>query len=522
MDTSGSIARFAAIFAGGTLISRALGLVRDMVIAALIPTVARDMFLFAFRLPNMLRDMFGEGAANAALIPVFASEKENSDPESYRQSIRAVLGAMVLLFAVITALGVAAMPYLPHALERLAPIAGGKTVSDEQVAQTILIAQWTFPYLFLIGVAVFAMGPLFVARRYGTPSWSPALLNVALIACAVLLHKQFENPAWALVIGVWVGGLAQLVAMFAAMYRHTGVLWPSFRLRAPAVSRVLLLLCPVIIGQAAGEVNKLVDNFFAYALEDGVVTALFYANRLVQLPLAVFGIAISVAILPGIAAAASRHEDDTVRRMLRTGFRQSFFLICPAMIGLIVMREPIVSVLFERGAFGSEDSARTAAAMAYYGAGLLAFAWVKVSVQGFYGQQKTVIPVAIASFSMLLNIILNFALVGPMGFRGLALATTISFTVNFILLFLLLCRQYGWLIDQATAKSLATVLASATAMGAILVAGQNLFARVQPNPTSLVEGTYLLAAVLLAALLYFGVAIILRLPELQSLLRRRG
>ena len=233
-----------------------------MVLGALIPAVSRDAFFFAFKLPNMLRDMLGEGATNAAFVPVFAESHEKDSPEAYRELISACMSAMLLIFGVLTLLGVLIMPYVPQMLT-LARVFTGSTPKDvATLHSTVRLLQGIFPYLFLIGMAVFAMAPLFIAKHYATPSWSPLLLNVALILSCLALRNYFEEPAWALVIGVWLGGLAQLVVMYAALFRKVGVIWPNFRLRHPGIRKVFWLLGPVIVGQATGEVNKLVDSFF--------------------------------------------------------------------------------------------------------------------------------------------------------------------------------------------------------------------------------------------------------------------
>jgi putative peptidoglycan lipid II flippase len=523
-DTQRQLSRFMAIFAGGTMISRVLGLARDVVTAAVIPTVFRDAFLFAFRLPNMLRDMLGEGATNAAFVPVLAEAREKGSEADFRALIGGLYSAMVLVLGLITVAGVLVMPALPWVLDLLRPLTGAEPKDAGQLATTIRLMQWTFPYLFFIGLAAFAMGPLFTVRHYGTPSWSPALLNVAIIVFALLLYRRMENPAWALVIGVWAGGIAQAAVLLRAMKRHTGVLWPSFHIGLPGVRRAGWLLLPIIFGQAAGEVNKLVDNFFAYSLEEGTVTALFYANRLVQLPLSIFGVAVSVAILPEIARAAARKETGAVRETLLHGYRQTLFLVLPAMCGLVVLREPIMRLLFERGEFSPEETAMGASALLYYGLGLLSFVWVKVSVQGFYAQQDTRTPVIISAASMLLNILLNCALVGPFGFRGLAFATTVSFTVNFALLYLFLNARVGTLWDRATADTAGRVIL-ATVAACALAYGVTRRIELHFGTAGLaVQALAVMLPVALAAAAYLGLARALRIGELDHLLGifRRG
>ena len=462
------LSKFAATFAGGTMISRVLGLARDIVIAALIPPVSRDAYIVAFRFPNMLRDLVGEGASNAAFIPVLSESLEKDGDAAFRELTSAIMSAALVLLGVISLLGVVFMPLIFHLMPALEFVTGKRTVSQEEVDLMESLTRWIFPYIFFIGMTVFAMGPLFIMKHYATPSWSPALLNVCLIAACFLLRDRFPDPAYALVVGVWLGGLAQLLVQYVALAKYTGVWIPNFHLRHPGIWVAGGLLVPVLLGQAAGEVNKLVDSLFAASLGDSSVTALFYANRLIQLPLSIFGLAISAAILPSISRAAARKDFAEVRETLEHGLRQSYFLICPALVTLILMAEPIVSLLFQRGHFDETDTAQTAAAVVFYAGGLLFFAWVKVAVAGFYAIKNTRTPVIVASLSMLLNIVLCFALVRPMGFRGLALATTVSYSVNFLLLYILLGRRFGPLWDREFLSVLFRVTVSGAAMGFIL------------------------------------------------------
>lgn len=524
-DTRRQVARFAAIFAGGTLASRALGLVRDVVLAATIPAPARDAFFFAFRLPNMLRDMLGEGATNAAFVPVFSASRETNDPAAYQRLVAACFSAMILLLFAVTVAGVGLMPLVPGALRLLQPFTGSAMPDPEQLAQVVRLLQWTFPYLFLIGVAVFATGPLFVARHYVTPSWSPVLLNVALIAAALGLRDWFPDPAWALVAGVWIGGVAQLAVLYVAMGRVTGVWLPSFALGHPGIRRVFWLLGPVLLGQAVGEVNKLVDSFFAIMLGAGVVSALFFANRLIQLPLSVFGIAISVAILPELSRARARGDQAALRQTLRDGLAQTAFLVLPPMAALLTLHEPLVRLIFQYGAFDAAQTAQTATALWYYAWGLLAFSWVKIAVQGFYAHQDTRTPVVIAAVSMGANILLNFALVGPMGFRGLALATTLSFTMNFLLLIAVLAKREPGLIDAALVRGIGRLLIATAAAAAVYTGAHAGCAALVPGDSPAARALLALAPLALGGAAYLGTCALLRAPEvriLAAILRRRA
>lgn len=515
------LSRFAAIFASGTMASRVLGLVRDVVFAHTIPSGPLGSFLFAFSLPNMLRDMLGEGAVNAALVPVFSKTRANEDIHAYRQSVAAVMSLMLLIFLIITIVGVLVMPFTPWLLSSLR-IFTGKALpqSDEELRVVVRLMQWTFPYLLFIGAAVFATAPLFVARRYSTPSWTPVLLNVTFIGCVYGLRTTFDNPAWALVIGVWLGGIAQFAVLWWDMYRHVGVILPSFRLRHSAVRQTILLLFPVIIGQAAGEVNKLVDRFFAMSLGEDKVLALYISNRLVQLPLSIFGIAVAVAILPALSHAFAKNDESKQQQIILYGLRQSFFLSAPAMAGLIALRTPIVRFLFERGEFGPTSTSQASAALLYASMGVVSFAWVKVMVQGFYARHDTRTPVLAATISMLLNVFLNMALVGPMGYLGLAFSTSISFTTNFIILFLIAYWRSNIKPDTVFFLCLGKITIATLALG---ISSGIVTTFVESRIGSIGIGTQGLAlgsGVLAGGTLFLAICFLLRVEELAFLIKR--
>lgn len=491
-QSSSQTSRFTAIFASGTLISRVLGLARDIMLVH-VPSAQREAFLVAFRFPNMLRDIVGEGAANAAFVPVFSETLEKRSQRAFREVVASAMGAMILLLTAITIAGVWLVPELLGRINALNPITGGVPHTPEQLALTASVGRWTFPYILFIGLAVFSMAALFTVRHYFTPSWAPALLNVAMIACWFAFGHSMAEPAYALVVGVWVGGITQFAVQYAAMGRYTGVWAPSFKLNKREVATIFALLGPIVIGQAAGEVNKVVDSVFAYKSGEGAVTWLYNSNRLVQLPLTIFGFATAAAVLPAASRAAARQDLGEVRDLLMQGLRQTFFLVAPAMIGLMVIGTPVVRLLFEYGQMADPmNTTNTATALAIYAGGLLSFAWVKVAVSGFYALKDTKTPVIISSGSMLLNIFLNAILVKPYGFKGLAFATSVSYTVNFALLYILLGYRYGRLWDRAFATSLIRMSAATAVMAAVALASYTGLLRV-------VDGGPIVGRIVLAA-----------------------
>ncbi len=498
------------------MFSRVLGLIRDLT-WVLIPTASVDAFIVAFRLPNMLRDLVGEGASNAAFVPVFSDTLETGSDDAFRELVSAAMSAMLILLAALTLLGVLVLPGLLGTLDLLDVFTQREEISQERIDLMTNLAIWTFPYIFLIGMAIFFMAPLYSIKHYFTPSWSPALLNIALIASCILLRNAFAEPAFALVIGVWIGGVAQLLAQYITLGKKAGIWYPNFRLGHPGIRTVLWLMLPVVFGQAAGEVNKLVDLLFAAGLpEEGTVRTLFFANRIVQLPLSVFGLATSVAILPTMSRFGARNDHDKIRETLLMGLRQSFFLIVPAMLGLIVMAEPIIRLIFERGFFEATDTSRTAAALTIYAAGLLSFAWVKVCVTGFYAVKDTRTPVIIASASMLFNILLNVVLIGPLGYKGLALATTISFTMNAVFLYLFLWHKFGRMYDAAFLQSLMRIAIAALLMTAVTYGVYLNMLKIVPGDGLTFRALHVLVPITAAVAVYAGLCAALRVPELRG------
>lgn len=503
-----------------------LGLVRDAVLAAYIVGPSRDAFLIAFRLPNMLRDLVGEGAANAAFVPVYSETLEKQSDESFKELVQAAMGVMIIVLAVLTVLGILIVPAMLDSLGLLKTITRGEPLTDDYISQLVLLGRWLFPYLFFIGLSVFAMGVLFSVGHYATPSWSPALLNVAIIVCCAAFYESFAEPVYAVVLGVWIGGIAQLIANYIALVRYTGIATPSFNFRHPQLVTIAALLGPVIIGQSAGEVNKLVDAMFAAALADGSVTALYFANRLVQLPLALFGLGVAAALLPSASRASARQKKKEVHALLLKGLRQSLFFIAPAALGLAILGEPIIRLLFERGEFTPADTQQTATALTIFAAGLISFAGVRVAVTGFFAAKDTRTPVIISASSMGLNILINFVLVGPLGFRGLAIGTTIAYTANFVAIYVLLGKKYGDLWDGPFITTIVRIGVSTLVMGAVAYVSLVQTSAIFASDDLIGRVATVVIPMGAAIVAYISMCLILGIEELSdftaALRRRRG
>lgn len=525
MSNAREHSKFAAIFAAGTLFSRILGLIRDLVWVALIPVASLEAFIVAFRFPNMLREIIGEGASNAAFVPTFTEALTKKNEEEFRELVSAVMSAMIIILGLMTLLGVLLLPSIISSVTFLEKFVDKGPIPPEKIALITELSLWTFPYLFMICMAIFCMAPLYTLKHYVTPSWTPALLNIAIIFSCVFFRNSFAEPAYALVLGIWLGGMAQMIVQYLALGKYAGIWIPNFKLNHPGIRTILWLLVPVIIGQAAGEVNRAVDILFAAALpEEGSVRSLFLANRLVQLPLSVFAVATSVAILPSLSKSSAMGRNDEIRTTLMQGLRQSYFLVFPAMLGLMVLGKPVVSLLFQYGEFDTDDVDRTATALWIYAAGLLAFAWVKVTVTGFFAVKDTRTPVLIASGCMLLNILLNFVLIGPLGYQGLALSTTLSFTLNCIFLYAFLSVRFGPLWDAEYLTGLGKMSIASVFMAVVALGTYRITLGAVPDDGLISRLALVFVPMGLAGSAYAIISRSLRIPEyenLRSLLRRR-
>ncbi len=461
------VARAAAVVGGATLASRVLGFLRDVVVAhAFGAGPATDAFFVAFRLPNLFRRLVGEGAVNSAFVPVFTEYLAGRPRGDVLRMLRAVSGAVTGVLALLTLAGVLAAPLLVRVM------APGFFADPVTGALTVRLTRLMFPYLFFVGLAALAMAALNAARHFLSPALAPAMLNLAIIGAVFLVAPRLDEPVLALTIGVVVGGLGQLAVQLRPLARRGLLVRPALDLRHAAVARIGQLMAPVALGQSATQLNILVDTIIASFLVGGSVSYLYYADRLMEFPLGVFGIAIATAVLPTLSEQAARRELEALRTTLSFALRLAAFISLPAAVGLLLLREPLVRVLYERGAFGPVESAGTAWALGFYALGLVGFASVKIGAQAFYALGDTRTPVKVAIGAMVANSLLAVALAFPLRHGGLALATSCAGTAHALVLAWLLRRRLGDRpVPGARAGWARTLAASATLALALLVAG---------------------------------------------------
>ncbi len=438
---TGSVLRAAGTLGVATAASRVLGFARDWLIAVLYGTsLTAQAFVVAFRIPNLLRVLIGEGAANSVFVPVFSRIREREGNDSWMRLAQAVWVRLLIGAAAVSLIGIWVAPW---AVRLIAP---GFETDPALMALTVKLTRILFPFLGLVGVYAFLTGLLNSVRHFARPSLGPIVLNVCMIT-GILLWRQ---DAMGLVFGILAGGVLQIVIQRPAL-RRCGLELKLAMERHPAVSQIRKLLLPRMAGAAVYQGSVLVDTIFAsFAawVGPGGVAALYFANRFLQLPLALFGISLAQASLPAFSAQVASQQTAAVRSTFIETLRSTLFVAVPSTVGLMVMAQPIIQTLLEHGAFSSVSTQMTVAALSWYAVGLSSLCAAKVMINALYAFGDTWTPVRAAGIALSLNIILNLLLIRVMGLAGLALATSLSATWNALHLYRALRGKLGPLPAQ--------------------------------------------------------------------------
>lgn len=497
-----------------TFLSRILGLVRDAVLAFLFgATPAADAFYVAFRIPNLMRQLLGEGALAAVFVPVYTDIRDRQGPDDARRFASGIFTLLTSILLLLTVLGVIFAPQVVRL------IAWGFDPGSGTFALTVKLTRWMFPYMFFVCVAALGMGILNAHKHFLTPALAPALLNISIIFFALAVSGSLENPIVGVAWGVLVGGLLQVIIQYPALFSRKAVPVISTSVLSPGVKRVGLMMGPAVLGVAVYQVNILIDNLIASFLPGGSITYLWYGNRMMQFPLGVFGIALATAALPTLSEQFSEGRKDDFTRTVSFAITLTAFIGIPASAGLIALREPIMATLFARGAFGPADVAGAAAALQYYAVGLFFFIGIKILGRAFYAMENTTIPFAGAVCALVVNVVLNLLLMGPMKHAGLALATSLASVVNFFILALLFTvKTDGSWAGYGLVTEVAKIIAASAVMYA---ASRAAAARID----WLTAGTYtrigwLSGCVALGIAVYFAAAFALRTKGMETVKRR--
>jgi putative peptidoglycan lipid II flippase len=453
--------RAAGLVSAATLLSRLLGVVREQVFAALLGAgLHSDAFRIAFLIPNLLRDLFAEGALSAAFVPTYARALHEGGPASAHRLASRLL---TLLAAVLGALVVLGLVLTEPLVSALAP---GFDEIPRKAELTVFLTRVMLPFLPLVSFAAVAMGMLNAEGRFGRPALAPAMFNVAAIACGLALAAaglRLDQVVLGWAIGTLLGGLAQLLVQVPELRRGGWRFKAEWAPRDAGLRQIGRLMAPATVGLAAVQINIFVSRIFA-SHEPGAVSWLDYAFRILYLPIGIFGVALGTIATSGLARQAASGDLDGVRRILRQSLRMVAFLTLPATAGLIVSGEPIVRLLYQRGRFGAGDTAHTATALALYAVGLAAYTAVKVLAPAFYALGTPRVPLLASAAAVVTNLAVILALHGRLGYRAVALGTGLGSILNVLILLVSFERTVGGLRGGGLAPALAKMLAAAALM----------------------------------------------------------
>ena len=444
-----------------TGISRLSGLLRDVVIAAIFGAGASlDAFIVAFRLPNFLRRLFAEGGFSQAFVPVlseYKTQRRHADVKALLDHTVAVLSIALLATTVI---GVLAAPVL---IIIFAPGFSGDM--EKQMLATDML-RITFPYILFISLTAMAGGILNTYQKFAVPAFTPVLLNLSLIGCAIYLAPSFpkDRMITALAFGVLIAGIAQLLFQFPSLIKLRLLPVPRLNRDKAGVSRIITLMIPTLFAVSITQINLLIDTLIASFLQTGSISWLYFSDRLVEFPLGVFGIALATVILPSLSVQHVNRDNSAYSKTLDWAIRWVLLISVPAALGLAILSAPLLATIFHYNAFSAYDVEKTSHSLIAYAAGLPAFILIKVLSSGFFSRQDTRTPVRIAVIAMLCNVVLNILLVFPLAHAGLALATSLSACIHAILLYSALRADKGFALQGGWLFYLTKLTVGASAM----------------------------------------------------------
>jgi putative peptidoglycan lipid II flippase len=507
-DETRSVVKAAGLIGVATFSSRILGFIRDMVLARLFgATPEADAFFVAYRVPNLLRELFAEGSMSSAFIPVFTEYQTLKSKRDAWELASAVFTTLLTIVTGITVLGIVAAPGIVWLL------APGFHDDPAKLGMTTLLTQIMFPYLLFISLAALAMGILNSMRAFAAPAFSPVFFNIFIIGCALFLSPTLSEPIFGVAIGVVAGGAAQFAMQLPGLSLRSMLFGFRFEPGHPGVRRIGSLMVPSLLGLSVTQINITVSTILASFFAGGP-TYLFYGMRLIQFPLGIFGVALATAILPAFSAQAARGALDELRTTLGFGLRMILFIILPAMLGLILLRQPIVHLFFEHGTFTAHDTTETALAVLCYSIGLWAFGGVRIIVSAFYSLQDTRTPAISAAIAVAANLVFSLLLMSSLGSAGLALSTALAAMVNGGILVSVLHRRLGGIEWGAVGRSSLRVLIASTPLA--VVCAWVAAAQLWTHPGEwMAKSAMLFMAIGLSVSGYLGIHALLRSEELD-------
>jgi len=507
------VARAAGVVGLATMLSRVFGFLRDVVVAGFFGAgLVTDAFFVAFRIPNLLRRLLAEGSLTVSFVPVFTEYLKQRSREEALELADVAFTALSAILAVVSVAGVLCAPLI------VTVMAPGFVKDHAQYELTVLLTRFMFPYIFFVSLVALCMGILNSLRHFAAPALSPVVLNISMILAALLLRDLFAEPIFALAVGVMVGGVLQLAMQWPFLVKMGVRLRPNFHFRHPGLKRIGLLMMPAAFGAAIYQINVFIGTVLASLLPKGSVSYLYYADRIVELPLGVFAIAVGTAALPSFSDQVARGEFDDFKRTIAFSLRLIMFITVPATVALIALREPILSVLFQRGAFDAAATLKTAEALLYYTLGLWAFSVIRVIVSAFYSLQDTKVPMKAAIVALLVNVAASVVLMHPMQHGGLALATSVASAVNVVILAIILRKRIGSYLKRDFYESLGKIMVASLVMWMAVRLVEVFIPWRIAGPLD-VRIYFLCASILIGMSVYFLMSWLLKCPEMVMFVR---
>lgn len=447
-----------------TFISRILGFIRDVVLAQYFGASGTyDAFIIAFKIPNFLRRLFAEGAFSQAFVPIISEYKAHHNAQEIKLFIDRVSGCLLLVLALIVLLGFFGAPAL---VKVFAP---GFINNSAQLQLASDLLQITFPYVLLISMSALSGAILNSYNKFALPAFTPVLLNICFIIAAIFVAPLLAIPITALAWAVFIAGILQLLLQLPALHKLNLLPRPKIGWHDPGVQKILKLMAPALLGVAVTQINLIIDSIFASFLVEGSISWLYFSVRLMELPLGMFGVALATVVLPKLSQSYAENNTSKFQQTASWAMQWVLIIALPAAIGLYILAEPLIELLFKRGAFGATDVLMTAKSLRAYAGGVVAFMLIKVLASIFYSQQNIKTPVRIAIIAVIANIILNSLFIGPLQHAGLALATTLSAIINASALLIILVKQKIYIINRNLTLGLLKILIACFIMTIILL-----------------------------------------------------
>lgn len=508
-----SLLKSSLLFSIMTFLSRILGLVRDIIIAKYFSHLETDAFFAALRIPNTLRRFFAEGGFSNAFVPVLSHTKAEQ-PDELSSLLDHVFGALLFILITLTVLGVV---FAGAVLMVVAPGFGEQT---EQHALAEIMLKITFPYILFISIVAFFTGILNTYGRFGLPAFVPAILNISLITGTLLFKPYFQPPALALAWSVAIGGFLQMIILIPSLIKLKRLPIPRLNWAHKGVRKILKLMLPTLLGSSVGQINILLNTMLASLLVSGSISWLYYSDRLVELPIAIIGVALGTVILPKLSAFKKDYHQAEFSKTLSWALKIALLLSSAAATGLFVLAEPLMATLFHRGQFNYFSVQMASKSLQAFAIGAFSLSMVKVLVSGFYAQQNTKTPVKIGILCIVVNMAISISVFRTLGHTGLALASSVSSLLNMILLSTLLYRDKCLIINRSLLLFfikviIANLLMAAGLYGAMWLANSQLLWQ---ELSGLLRIIYLFLLIFIGIFCYFFSLLILNV-KLKLLLK---